>query len=47
MPWNVAVHGADFFNVPFKNARPGSPYRHTGDILGGISATFLALLPRV
>jgi 4-amino-4-deoxy-L-arabinose transferase-like glycosyltransferase len=45
LPWNVTMHGADFFNVPFKNAPAGSSRRHTGDILGGISATFLALLP--
>jgi hypothetical protein len=45
VPWNVTMHGADFFNVVFKNARPDSAQHHAGDVLGGISATFLALLP--
>src|SRR5439155_21782213 len=45
LPWDVTMHGADFYNVAFKNAPPGSPRRQIGDILGGISATFLALRP--
>src|SRR5207244_3620128 len=45
LPWDVTMHGADFFNTAFKNPRARPEQRQTGDILGGISAVFLGLLP--
>jgi 4-amino-4-deoxy-L-arabinose transferase-like glycosyltransferase len=44
-PWNTAMEGAAFFTVWSKNARPDSPPRYAGTVLGSVGIALLGLAP--
>jgi hypothetical protein len=44
-PWQTAMDGAAFFTVWSKNARPDSPPRYAGTVLGSVGISLLGLVP--
>ena len=45
VPWNLAMQGWAYFNVPSRQAPPGSLPYFDGLRRGGLSASFLGLVP--